>query len=142
MDREGVIFLDSNIPIYAAGRQHPYREPCARIIIAVGAGDLKAVTDAEVVQEISHRDHALRRTNGPTAAEEFLSLMEGDVLPVTEADMARCLTLLRDHPFLSPRDAIHVAVILHAGVERILTTDRRFDQVREIERIDPLEMRW
>ena len=25
-------FIDANVPIYAAGREHPYREPCIRVL--------------------------------------------------------------------------------------------------------------
>ena len=27
-----VVFIDANIPIYPAGRDHPYKEPYARIL--------------------------------------------------------------------------------------------------------------
>ena len=27
-----VVFIDTNIPIYASGREHLYKEPCARIM--------------------------------------------------------------------------------------------------------------
>ena len=28
-------FIDANVPIYAAGGEHPYREPCIRVLAAV-----------------------------------------------------------------------------------------------------------
>ena len=30
-----VMFTDANVPIYAAGREHPFREPCIRVLAAV-----------------------------------------------------------------------------------------------------------
>ena len=27
-----LIFIDANVPIYAAGQSHPFKEPCARIL--------------------------------------------------------------------------------------------------------------
>jgi uncharacterized protein len=142
MENSNTYFLDTNIPIYAAGRKHLYKSPCVRIILAVGESELDAITDAEVIQEIAHQSHALRRPDPNSIAEEFLRLMQDNVLPVTENDMARCLALLKQYPFLRPRDAVHVAVMLNAGIERIITADRHFDQVKEITRLDPLTFSW
>ncbi len=41
--------------------------------------------------------------------------------------MDLAVTLLRQSPSLRTRDAIHAATMLHAGLRRILTTDRHFD---------------
>jgi len=49
------VFIDTNIPMYAAGTPHPLRDPCQAIIRAVAEGKLEAVTDAEVLQEIRYR---------------------------------------------------------------------------------------
>lgn len=142
MRKPSPCFLDTCVPIYAAGRDHPYREPCARIVLAVGEGEIEAVTDTEVIQEIAYRFHALRRrSQGLKLAEEFLSLM-GSVLPVTREDVARSLELQRAYPFLPPRDAIHVAVMVGSGLETIVTADRHFDRVKEVERVDPARLEW
>ena len=142
MRKPSPYFLDTCVPIYAAGRDHPYREPCARIVLAVGEGEIEAVTDAEVIQEIAYRFHALRRrSQGLKLAEEFLSLM-ASVLPVTREDVARSLELQRAYPSLPPRDAIHVAVMVGSGLETIVTADRHFDRVKEVERVDPARLEW
>ena len=142
MARPSAYFLDTCVPLYAAGKDHPYREPCARIVLAVADGEIEAATDAEVIQEIAYRFHAIhRRTEGLQLAEAFLSLVEA-VLPVTRRDVARSLQLQRTYSFLSPRDAIHVAVMQETGIERIVTADRHFDRVGEVQRIDPTELEW
>ena len=51
-------FIDANVPIYAAGRDHPYREPCIRVLAAVNDNPEAFVANAEVFQEIMH--HYLR----------------------------------------------------------------------------------
>ena len=43
-----VVFIDANVPIYAAGREHRYREPCSRVLLLV-AEHPRFVTDAEVL---------------------------------------------------------------------------------------------
>ena len=142
MARPSAYFLDTCIPIYAAGRDHPYREPCTRIVLAAADGKLEAVTDAEVIQEIAYRFHAIRRrAEGLKLAEAFLSLVEA-VLPVTRREVTRSLQLQRTYPFLSPRDAIQIAVMEGAGLNRIITADRHFDRVKEVERVDPTGLEW
>jgi predicted nucleic acid-binding protein len=135
-------FLDACILIYAVGRDHPYREPCVRIIEAAAEGTLNAVTDAEVIQEIVyHFQNLRRRADGIRWAREFAEAVP-EVLPVTRQDALRSLELLEAHSFLPPRDAIHLAVIQAAGIQRIITADRHFDRLPGIERIDPAAVTW
>jgi predicted nucleic acid-binding protein len=142
MARPSALFLDTCVQIYAAGEDHPYREPCARIVLAVADGEIEAATDAEVIQEIAYRFHAIRRrAEGLKLAETFLSVM-GTVLPVTCREISRSLQLQRSYAFLSPRDAVHVAVMEGAGLKQIVTADRHFDRVREVQRVDPLRLEW
>src|SRR5258708_291609 len=50
-----VIFVDSNIPMYMVGKDHPHKATARHLIeTALGAGE-RLVTDAEVLQEILHR---------------------------------------------------------------------------------------
>ncbi len=46
------VFVDSNIPMYVAGRAHPAREPARRLLERVQRGELEGCTSTEVQQEI------------------------------------------------------------------------------------------
>ena len=85
-----VAFVDTNIPIYAAGRDHPYKEPCARIIRAIAVNPARFLTDAEVLQELMH--HYLR-TNRWVAGREvfhrFETLLRGRIKPTYPDDIIR-----------------------------------------------------
>jgi len=59
------------------------------------------------------------------------------ILPVTQQDIKSVWDLMVRYPELSPRDYIHVAVMLNNGLSRILSADAHFDLVDEIERIPP-----
>jgi predicted nucleic acid-binding protein len=61
MPERRVHFIDANIPMDAVGRSHPLKSPAVAILETVDRGDLRAVTDAEVLQEILHRYTALRQ---------------------------------------------------------------------------------
>jgi hypothetical protein len=131
-------FIDTNIPMYAAGAPHPLREPAQRVILAVAAGELDAVTDAEVFQEILYRYlHIGEREKAFQVFDRFRRIMMGRILPIEDTDVQQARTLAERYLDLSPRDLIHLAVMLHHDMEEIITTDAGFDLVKEVRRIDP-----
>ena len=132
------VFIDTAVPMYAAGGNHPLRQPCARILQLVRNGDLDAVTSAEVVQEISHRFISIRQPRLATRLMADVLDLFAPVIPVTHALMRRLPALVEQYPSLASRDLVHVATCLHEGIVEIVTPDRAFDQVRELRRIDPV----
>ena len=133
------ILIDVNIPIYASGREHPLKLPCQRVLRLVGARIEEFITDAEVLQELLHRYHALRIWDvGRQVYAEFSEAMRGRVLPIHHRHIEAAAQMLTDHPRLQARDAIHVAVMFDAGCERIVSADRAFDAVPEVTRLDPM----
>lgn len=139
-----MIFVDTNVPVYASSDSGPLRAACRRVLERTEApGDL--VTSAEVLQELFH--HVRRRwewQNDGQAYREFAALMEGAVLPIDEADLAAAVALSAQVPLdVEARDLLHVAVMQRHGVPRIVTADRGFDRIPGIERLDPLDVaRW
>jgi len=120
------VFVDSNIPMYAAGAPHPHKDPCMRFLGCVQRGEIHAVTSTEVLQEILHRYH---RLGLPDAAGTVYALMVqlcAEVLPVALSDTDACLGLLREHGG-SVRDALHVAVMRTHEVDLVATYDTGFD---------------
>lgn len=43
---EPALFLDSNVFLYAAGREHPLRDVCRRLLDRVAAGEVEAATSS------------------------------------------------------------------------------------------------
>lgn len=131
------LFIDTAVILYAGGDVHPLREPCGRIIERVGAGELDAVTSAEVVQEIIHRFMAIRRPDiGGGMARRTMDTF-APVIPITHALMRRVPELIERYPALSARDLVHVATCIHEGIAEIVSPDRGFDIVRELRRVPP-----
>lgn len=132
-------FVDTSVIMYAAGSDHPLRAPCRRVLEQVADGELDAVISAEVVQEIIHRFVAVRRQAlGAAIAVDAMDLF-APVLPITHATVRRIPELLVRHPGLAARDLLHVATCQQEGIEVIISTDRGFDAVPGIRRIDPVE---
>ena len=133
-------FLDSNIPMYAAGTDHPYREPCQRVLRLSARGVLAAVTSAEVLQEILHRYLALRRPAEAVAITQDLIVICGCILPVTLDDIERALELVGSQPHIPARDLLHVAVMQSNGISHIISADVHFDGLPGITRLDPADI--
>ena len=135
-----VTFIDANVPIYAAGREHPYREPCIRVLTTVNDNPEAFVTDAEVFQEIMH--HYLRTERweaGQVVVESFAAMMRGWVSSVAIDDVLAAGLLANTHRGLSTRDLLHLAVMRRLGVTRIVTADADFDKAPGIIRLDPVD---
>lgn len=133
------VFVDTAVPMYAAGGDHPMRDPCLRILEMIRQGDVDGVTSVEVVQEISHRFLAVRRPDfARQLAIDVLDLF-APVLPITHAMMRRVPELALRYPSLQARDLVHVATCIHEGITEIVSPDKAFDQVSELRRIDPSE---
>ncbi len=133
------VFLDANILMYAAGTDHPLREPCRRALELAVARRVPLVTDSEVLQEILYRYFAIRRPEVAKIVYRAATRLCTEILPVTETNTSRALQLLLERPGFSPRDAIHIATMENAGIGRILSTDTHFDGLSKVERVDPVK---
>jgi uncharacterized protein len=130
-----VIFVDSNVPMYVAGREHPNREPARRFLDKARTGDVEICTSTEVLQEILYRYMALDRVDLALSVYDLFVDVCPVVLPVTLADTDRARDLLPESPGLSVRDAIHAAVMLNSEVAEIASFDAGFDRVLGIRRV-------
>lgn len=132
-------FVDVNIAMYAAGTDHPLKEPCAWILEAIVEGTLTAAIDAEIIQEILYRYGALgRRDLGVQLARNTMAIVPM-VYPVTAEDVSRAVDLFEQYgeQQLPARDCLHAAVMLNRGLDTLLSADRDFDDVTGLTRIGP-----
>lgn len=132
------IFVDTNIIMYAVGVDHPYRQPCRTALARIAEGQIRAVVDCEIHQEILHRYLSLRLPEQAGQVSQKLEAVIPHTLPITMDDIAKARRLLRRYPTLPARDLLHVAVMLNHNITQILSTDAHFDQVEEVERLDPV----
>lgn len=142
------LFLDANVPTYAAGREHPLKEPCKQIVGLAARHPRAFFTDAEVLQEMLHRYLSGGRfEQGKSAIADFSDVMRGSIEAVTAADMERALELTeryatRPGSGLAARDVLHAAVMIRAGSEKIVSADQDFDELAPegIERLELAEV--
>jgi len=130
-------FIDANVPMYAVGAEHPLKEPCLAILRSIASGELAAVTDVEVCQEILHRYTSLgEREQALHVARLFVKLVP-ETFPITKEDLLLSLEMHQRYLSLQARDSLHTAVMCNNGIQFIISADRHFDEVDEIARIDP-----
>lgn len=130
-----MIFVDSNVPIYLVGADHPNKRLARELLErAVVDGEVLA-TDAEVLQEILHRYAAIGRREAIEPAFAVLLGVVDVVHPIELEDVQRARRLVAAAPELSARDAIHIGVMQRRGIDRVLTFDRAFDAVDGLVRI-------
>ena len=131
--------LDVNVPMCAAGRPHPYREPCAWVMEEVAEGRLAVAIDTETIQEILYRYGELQQWEaGEMLATSLLDLVP-TVYPVSQEDVRLAVDLFRRYApqGIKARDLIHAAVMANRGLTRIISTDQHFDRIAGIVRLDP-----
>jgi predicted nucleic acid-binding protein len=130
-----VIFVDSNVPMYLVGADHPHKVDARRLLERfVGEGE-RLVTDVEAFQEILHRFVAIERRDAIQPTFDVLREVVDEVYSIHDGDVERAKAIVLGRPRLSARDAIHLAVMEREGVRRILTFDTGFDAMPGIERI-------
>lgn len=129
------VFIDSNIPMYVAGRDHPNREPARRFLDRVRSGEVEGCTSTEVLQEILYRYAALRRLDLAGEVYDLFVQLCPVVFAVTLADTDRARAMLSRSSPVGVRDAIHAAVMLNNEITSIATFDSAFDRVPGVSRL-------
>ncbi len=130
-----MILVDSNIPMYLVGAPHAHKSDARRLLEKVIGERQRLVTDAEVLQEILHRYVAINRRDAIQPAFDALLGIVDQVLAVDRSIAERAKQIVLGYQQLSARDAVHLAVMEHHGIERILTFDSGFDAFPGISRL-------
>jgi predicted nucleic acid-binding protein len=130
-----LIFVDSNIPMYLVGADHPHKSDArARLEQCIANGE-RLVTDAEVLQEILHRYGAIARRDAIQPAFDAVLGVVDEVFPIEMPDVERAKVILLERSGLSSRDAIHAAIMARRHITTILSFDAGFDAIPGLRRL-------
>ena len=132
-----MILVDANVLMYAAGAAHDHKAASVEFLERVAEGEVDAVIDAEILQEILHRYRALQRWEAGRHLFDFTRTLFPVVLPVTAEVLDHARILLDAYPHLMARDGLHAAVVLQHQLDGLCSFDRDFDPVAGIERMEP-----
>jgi uncharacterized protein len=127
------ILIDSNVPMYLVGGDHPNRDRARDLLEIAIATRESLVTDAEAFQEILHRYVAINRREAIEPAWNALRRIVDEVYPIEIVDVERARRLVMSSR-LTARDALHVAVMQRHDVPEIMSFDADFDRIPGIRR--------
>jgi predicted nucleic acid-binding protein len=119
-----VIFVDTNVFMYAVGRPHPLREPARQALRDAVRNSVPLATSAEVLQELLHVYLPVDRLATLDAALRLATDL-ARVWPVEQQDVAAARASVAQHLGLSARDLLHLAICLRYGVTKVLSYDRQ-----------------
>ncbi|MBI4366435.1 MAG: type II toxin-antitoxin system VapC family toxin [Deltaproteobacteria bacterium] len=130
-----MIFVDSNIPMYLIGAEHPHKRDALVLLERLVGERRRLVTNAEVLQEILHRYTAMRRKDAIQPAFDALYGFIDEVYPITEGDGLGAKEVLLGYPDCGARDALHMAHMKRLKITIIFSFDVGFDRWSGIRRI-------
>jgi predicted nucleic acid-binding protein len=130
-----MIFIDSNLPMYLIGSEHPHKIDAQQLLERCIANGERLVTDAEVFQEVLHRYAAIKRKDAISPAFQAILGIVDEVFAVELHDVERAKDILLGTQQLSARDALHLAVMERNHIETILSFDSGFDEYPGITRL-------
>ncbi|MEE9183774.1 MAG: type II toxin-antitoxin system VapC family toxin [Acidimicrobiia bacterium] len=120
-----MIFVDTNVIMYAVGRDHPLRAEARTVFESAIASDRNELcTSAEVLQELLHAYIPVARWETLDAALTLAESCIPSVYPVGAEDVRAARLLADGHPELGARDLIHLAVCRRHSVGEMKTFDR------------------
>lgn len=136
-----MIFIDSNIFMYAAGKESAHKEASQQFLLRMMTEDQKNLfcTSAEVLQEILYRYSAINALQYGLQVFDVICSLGLKIFPVRFEDALYARTVLENYPKLSPRDAVHLGVMHGQKMDQIVTYDREFSKISGIRRLEPTD---
>lgn len=130
-----MILIDSNVPMYLVGADHPHKHDAERVLEDLIARGERLATDAEVLQEILHRYSAIGRLDAIQPAFDAVLDLVDEVLAVGLGEAQEAKEIVLAGHGVSARDAIHAAVMRANDLTQIVSFDTGFDRLPGIERL-------
>lgn len=129
-----MIYLDSNVFIYAVLNSEFVGGEARSILSQVQNGQMKASTSALTFDELIWIVKKNRSPNDSLLAGDAFLNMSGLKLVNVDADiLAGAIAIMRKYS-LDPRDSIHAASAMIEKAEVVISEDKDFDKIREIKR--------
>ena len=119
-----MIFVDTNVFMYAVGRPHPLRDPAREFFVESNRTRTPMFTSAEVLQEMVHAYLPVGRLETLDAAMSLVVRSRVEVWPLEEEDVTLARQLHEQHPTLGARDLCHLASCRRRGVSKLKTFDQ------------------
>ncbi len=129
------MYIDSNIFIFAATDKGKVGQKCREIIGLINDKKIVCATSYLVVDEVIW---VLKKSVGKDSAIKIIKAMLSMPIKWIKIDKLIIIEMLDvfEKTTLDPRDSIHISSMKGVGLSVILSEDKDFNRVEEIERID------
>lgn len=119
-----MIFVDTNVFMYAVGRSHPLQEKARAFFSSVVTDQEALYTSTKVMQELLHAYLPVNRISTLDNALDLITRTIIEVWPLEANDTILARQLHDQYPELGARDQCHLASCRRRGVSTIKTFDR------------------
>ena len=119
-----MIFVDTNVFMYAVGRPHPLRDPARQFFYESNRNRTPLCTSAEVLQELAHAYLPVGRLQTLDAALSLVVRSTIRVWPLELEDVTLARQLHEQFPTLGARDLCHVACCRRRRISELKTFDQ------------------
>ena len=139
-----MIYLDTNVIVYAIENHPKYGNACRKVLLDVESNKLEVSSSIFILVELIG---VLNKVNKILSNEKKATIkIEENInavlsYPITWHDLN--FTVIRkasEYKYkIRAADYIHIATIELNGINKIISADSDFDEVKFMERIDPLD---
>jgi predicted nucleic acid-binding protein len=119
-----MIFVDSNVFMYAVGRSHPLRTEAQSFFLASRKKGKVLITSAEVLQELLHAYLPVSRMQTLDSALKLATESIDRIVSIDPDNVLYARELADEFPQLTARDLLHLAVCRMQNVTELKTFDR------------------
>ena len=119
-----VIFVDTNVFMYAVGRPHRLRGAAREFFAEPNRSRMPLCNSAEVLQQLAHAYLQVSRLRTLDAAMTLVVRAGVEVWPLEEADVTLARQLHKKYPMLGAKDLCHLASCRRRDVREIMNFDR------------------
>ena len=118
-----MIFVDTNVFMYAVGRPHPLSSRARDFFSESVENSQPLCTSAEVLQELMHAYLPVGRMETLADGLSLIRRVGVEVWPLEEKDVELARILYEQYPTLGARNLCHLASCRRRGVREIMTFD-------------------
>ena len=119
-----MIFVDSNVFIYAVGRSHPLKAEAQNFFLDSSKKGKRLVTSAEVLRELLHVYLPVERMETLDSAMVLATQGVDQVIPIDSGAVLHARNLGDNFPSLTARDLLHLSVCQLYKIKELKTFDR------------------
>lgn len=126
-------YIDSNVFIYATTSEEALGDECGKILDMIARGKIKALTSILSFDELCYKVEKLKGFQAAVSfAENFLAMPNMVFGDANISVIFKALEVIKQYR-LAPRDAIHAATAQTHNVKLLVSDDKDFGKVKEIE---------